>query len=116
MSRWLAAFLLCAMLLAGQSRRGREGRGASLDRGAAGEQVAAEFKGTVKGSSTKDLLIEVADGNTLAFHITRKTMFYRGAERVKANAVQQGLQVTVEGKKAPDNSLDAVTVRVEKQK
>lgn len=80
------------------------------------ETIAADFEGTVRGITSKELVMETADGNTLQFHLGRKTEFYKGTERAKWSAIQVGMHVKVEGKKAPDNSLDAVRVEVGKAK
>lgn len=80
------------------------------------ELVAADFEGTVRSMTNKELLVETADGNSLQFHLTRKTVYLKDKATVKAAAIEVGMHVLVEGKKAPDNSLDAVRVEVSKGK
>ncbi|QOY85488.1 hypothetical protein [Paludibaculum fermentans] len=73
------------------------------------------FLGTVKGSDGKVLSIESDDGNTMQFTCTRKTEFLDGKKRIKATDLQPGEYVSVEAKKAPDRTLDAVIVHREKR-
>lgn len=73
------------------------------------------FLGTVKGSDSKVLSIESEDGNTMQFTCTRKTEFYDGKTRIKATDIKPGDYVSVEAKKAPDQTLDAVVVRKERR-
>ncbi len=73
------------------------------------------FLGTVKGSDGKVLSIESDDGNTMQFTCTRKTEFLDGKKRIKATDLQPGEYVSVEAKKAPDGTLDAVIVHREKR-
>lgn len=63
----------------------------------------AQFEGTLKGVDKRRLILELPDGNTLVFNVTRKT---KGAKDVKP-----GDTVVVEALRAPDASLDAVAVR-----
>ena len=45
--------------------------------------------------------------------MSKKTVFYRGDKPVKSSTVEPGASVSIEAKRAGDNSMDAVTVRVE---
>lgn len=63
----------------------------------------AQFEGTVKALEKSRLILELPDGNTLTFTITRKT---KGARDVKP-----GDTVTVDAVRAPDASLDAVVIK-----
>ena len=52
----------------------------------------------------------------MEFRLTRKTSFMDGSDHIKAAAIEPGKRVTVEAKKAPDNSLDAIYIRIEHPK
>ncbi len=74
------------------------------------------FAGTVRGIDSKGLTIERPDANTLQFNCTRKTTYYDGSKKIKASAIKPGAQVSVEAKRALDGTLDAVNVRLEREK
>jgi len=100
---------LVTVVVPAQYRRGRQ-----QDINAPVERMPADFEGSVRGVTSKELVIETADGNTLQFRLTRKTEYYTGKQKSKASAVEVGMHAKVEGRKAPDNSLDAVRVEVSK--
>ncbi|MGE5647520.1 MAG: DUF5666 domain-containing protein [Acidobacteriota bacterium] len=74
------------------------------------------FGGTVRAIDSKEITIERPDTNTIQFHCTRKTAYFKGAKQIKASAIKPGDRVTVEARRAPDGSLDAVNVRLEHSK
>jgi hypothetical protein len=74
------------------------------------------FGGTVRGIDSKALTIERPDANTIAFNCSKKTTYYDGSKKIKVSEIKPGDQVSVEAKRAPDGSLDAVNVRLEHQK
>jgi hypothetical protein len=74
------------------------------------------FAGTVRGIDSKALTLERPDANTLEFNCSKKTKYYDGSKKVKASAIKPGDRVSVEAKRAPDGTLDAVNVRLERQK
>ena len=76
----------------------------------------AEFRGTAKSVTSKKLTVEMDDSNTVEFRLSKKTVCYRGDKKVKIATVEAGAPVTVEATRAPDNSLDALTVRIERPK
>ncbi|MBI5084298.1 MAG: hypothetical protein HZB13_06845 [Acidobacteria bacterium] len=73
------------------------------------------FSGIVRGSDKKGLAVENADKNLLQFTCTRKTIYLQGKTKLKLADIQVGDRVTVEARKAPDGTLDAVVVYVEKR-
>ncbi len=80
------------------------------------EEALPSFTGTVKGIDEKFLTLERPDANTMEFHCSKKTRYYDGNKKVKASAIQAGDNVSVEAKRAPDGSLDAVNVRLDRRK
>src|ERR1051326_8876322 len=52
----------------------------------------------------------------MLFHCSRKTKYYDGEKEIKRDVIKAGDQVSVDGRRAPDASLDAVIVRVEHPK
>ncbi len=80
------------------------------------DELLPTFNGTLKSISSTQLLLETDDSNTVQFHCSKKTRFYDGGKKVKASALKPGDTLAVEAKRAPDDSLDAVNVRVERPK
>jgi hypothetical protein len=108
MFRSFLVALLLASTCPAQYRRGRQ----QDPYGGPVDSMAADFQGTVRGVTSKDLVMETADGNTMEFRITRKTVIRRGNAEAKASAIEVGMKVNVAAKKAPDNSLDAVRIEL----
>ncbi len=77
------------------------------------EPILPNFTGTVYTFDGKILTLEQEDSNKLDFHCSRKTKYLDGKKKLSKAAIKPGLLVTVEGKPAPDASLDAVVVRLE---
>jgi len=80
------------------------------------EVVMPAFPGTVRGISAKSLNVEVHDENMMLFNCSKKTVWLDGTKKIKPDAVKAGDLVIVEARKAPDGSLDAVYVRLQKPK
>ncbi len=80
------------------------------------EPLLPGFDGTVRGIGPKSLMIVRPDDNTIEFNCTRKTKFFEGQKRIDASAIQPGDYVLVEAKHAPDGTIDAVTVRLDRRK
>lgn len=75
------------------------------------------FRGILKGLDEKSLLLEDEDTeNALSMRVTKKTVFLIREKKAKASDFHPGMAVSVEAKRFPDGSFDAVTVRVEKPK
>ena len=74
----------------------------------------ASFPGTVKVIDRKRLIVEDSDSNTTRFNCTKKTEYYQDARKLDRSAVKPGDHVTVEARRAPDWSFDAVVVHLER--
>jgi hypothetical protein len=77
-------------------------------------QILPNFTGIVRSFERNTLTIEGSDANTLDFRCTRKTAYFDGKTKIKREALKQGDRVSVEATRAPDASLDAVNVRLER--
>lgn len=71
------------------------------------------FLGTVRGSDGKVLSLESDDGNTMQFRCTRRTEVFDGKKKIKATDLKIGEYVSVQGRLAPDQTMDAVVIRRE---
>jgi len=116
--RWFGiGFLLCSLLAdaAAQSPYSRGGRGGmrqSTNPGAndPSKGVLPSFGGTLREVDSKSFTLEMPEGNTLVFHLSKKTTFSDGSKKIKAADLKPGDMVVVEGRRAPDGSLDAIGV------
>ncbi len=93
----LVAFLLIAVLLAGQQ--------AAIP--------LATFSGTVHGVSNKLITIENSDGNLVDFEVNRKTRVMRGKKQISISGLATGDSVTIEVKQERSRYkqiLTAVTI------
>jgi hypothetical protein len=73
------------------------------------------FIGKVSDVSDKRVTLEIEGGNLMEFTRTRKTEYYDGKEKIKGSVIKAGDRVTIETRKAPDGTLDAVIVRLERK-
>lgn len=80
------------------------------------DEPLATFAGTVKALDSKWLSIEDQESNTLQFVCSRKTRYYDGSRQIKSSAIQPGDRVSVESRTLPDGALEAVNVRLEREK
>jgi hypothetical protein len=74
------------------------------------------FAGTAQTVTARLLTLELSDGNTMNFKCSKKTVWLDGEKRVKPEAIKEGDMIVVEGKKAPDGTMDAVYVRLQRPK
>ncbi|MCX6620809.1 MAG: hypothetical protein NTY38_06970 [Acidobacteria bacterium] len=111
---FLVFFLLAAVPGEGQSRRRRTPSTAAGQRSS--DTVLPSFSGSVHSFDGKILTLDQGLSNNLDFHCSRKTKYLDGDRKLGASAIKPGMLVTVEGKQAPDASLDAATVRLEREK
>lgn len=81
----------------------------------AAEQPMPAFSGKVLEIDKKKLTLESESPNPMEFNRTRKTEYFDGKDTIKAGVIKAGDTVTVETRKAPDGTLDAVIVRLEKK-
>ena len=123
MYRWLVVSIIVALTgqmvwgqsrpMQGQGRSGKSsGRGGSTNKGPATELPPADLDGTLKMISSKRLTIEVEQGNTIDFYVTRKTAFYDGDTKVNASALKPGMRVSVEAKMIAGTTADAIAVHI----
>ncbi len=78
--------------------------------------MAATFKGTAGAIRKGKLELEVDNENTMVFQLSRKTKYFDGDKAAKAADVLPGVRLTVDGRRAADGVLEAVTVRIEREK
>src|SRR5262245_29171891 len=110
--RILAALLLISGLaLAAQitSRQRNGAPGSDLD---ILNSAVATFDGTLRGLDKKRLVLEMSEEQTISVEVNKKTLFFVGKKAATAQDFQVGSVVTVEAKKATNNQLIAVGVRM----
>ena len=71
----------------------------------------ASFDGTLRSLDKKQILLEMAEEQTVSIEVNKKTLYFRGTKAITAREVTVGAIVTVEAKKIA-NQLVAVSVRV----
>jgi hypothetical protein len=74
------------------------------------------FTGIVRGIDAKVLNIEGPETNTLVFHCSKKTKYFDGDKEIKRDAIKTDDHVSVDSRRAPDGSMDALNVRLEHPK
>ncbi len=109
MQRALACAILSVLLNATPALQARDQQSKS-------EELLPTFTGIVRGLGRDTLTLERADANTIDFHCTRKTRYLEGKNKIQMTQIKPGDAVSVEARRAPDGSLDAVTVRLEHPK
>jgi hypothetical protein len=77
------------------------------------KDVAGSFHGKLKDLSSKEILIETDDDQTVSIHRSRKTKFLKGKESIKASDIDLETMVTVDASEDPDLKLTAVSVTVD---
>jgi hypothetical protein len=75
--------------------------------------VAGSFHGKLKELSSKEILIETEDEQTVSIHRSRKTKFLKGKESIKASDIDLETMVTVDASEDVDLKLTAVSVTVD---
>ncbi len=96
------------------SRRG-SGRKSKIETRNPSQEPLAAFPGTVKRIDGKTLVLEGPDSDTTQFNCTKKTQYYQDARKLDRSLVKPGDQVTVEARRAPDWSFDAMIVHLERK-
>ena len=79
------------------------------------KQPMPAFTGKILDISGKRLTLENEGANAMEFNRLRKTEYFDGKTKIKPGAIKAGDRVTIETRKAPDGTLDAVIVRLERQ-
>ena len=74
------------------------------------------FHGTLRGASAKSLAIDSNDENTMNFRCSKKTSWLDGEKKIKPEDIPVGELVAVDGRKAPDGTMEAVVVRIQRAK
>ena len=77
------------------------------------ETPVATFHGKLKSVSKKDIVLEVGEDQTIAFHISHKTKFLKDGKPIKPAAIPAGAPLTVDGRRDLFGNVDAVTVTVD---
>lgn len=71
----------------------------------------ATFDGTLRLLGKKELVLELAGGQSLTIEVNKKTRYLRGTKTISSRDVKIGSLVLVEARKVM-NRLEAVTLRV----
>jgi hypothetical protein len=77
------------------------------------ETPVATFQGKVKTISKQEIVLEMPEDQSVAFHISHKTKFVKDAKPIKPNAITAGATVMVEGKRDVRGNTEAVTVTLD---
>jgi hypothetical protein len=124
MWKCVTAFALAALVCAqtpmpnqGQSRQTRQGRRGTPQTGISPlETPVATFHGTVRSITKKEIVVDMAEEQSIAFHISHKTKFVKEEKAVRPTTIAAGASVTVDGKRDLLGNVDAVTVTVDSSK
>jgi hypothetical protein len=123
MGKYLLACALVSLLGAQtpvpgqQSRQTRQGRRGQPQTGISDlETPVATFHGTLRSINKKEVVLDMPEDQTIAFHISHKTKFVRDAKAIKPSAIPAGAPVTVDGKRDLLGNVEAVTVTVDSSK
>ena len=79
------------------------------------QEPLAAFSGTVKQIDGKRLVLEGPDADTTQFNCNKKTQYFQDTRKLDRSGVKPGDQVTVEAKRAPDWTFDAMVVHLERR-
>jgi hypothetical protein len=117
MRNCVLALLLIPMLCAqtpSTSRQPKQGRGRQQPQNRVSEleTPVATFQGTVRSISKKEIVVDMPEDQSIAFHISHKTKFIKDDKPVKPAAIVAGTLVTVDGKRDLLGNVEAVTVTV----
>jgi hypothetical protein len=117
MIRFVALLLLVAAIPASaQYGRSRMGSGGRSQQPSLSSTPAVTFTGIVHGIDAKLLNIEGPETNTIVFHCTKKTKYFDGDKEIKRDEIKIDAHVSVDARRAPDGSMDALKVRLEHPK
>jgi hypothetical protein len=97
---------------------GRRGgaRQAQANPGTQAQEPMPNFSGTIHGIDPKLLTVDVPGPNLLEFRCSKKTKYFDGSKKIASSNLKPGDRVAVEARRALDGSLDAVNVRLDRQK
>jgi hypothetical protein len=77
------------------------------------ETPVATFHGTVRTINKKEIVVDMPEDQSIAFHISHKTKFLKDAKPVKPASIGAGAPVTVDGKRDLLGNVEAVTVTLD---
>jgi len=77
------------------------------------ETPLATFQGSVRSISKKEIVVDMPEDQSIAFHISHKTKFVKDAKPVKPATIAAGMKVMVDGKRDLLGNVEAVTVTVD---
>jgi hypothetical protein len=80
------------------------------------ETPVATFHGTLRSLNKKEIVLDLPEDQSVAFHISHKTKFVQEAKAIKPSAIVAGAAVTVDGKRDMKGNVEAVTVTVDSNK
>jgi hypothetical protein len=108
--------LLCAQMptTGRQSRQGK--RQQPQNKVSELETPVATFHGTLRSINKKEIVLDLQEDQSIAFHISHKTKFVKEAKAIKPSAIAAGAPVTVDGKRDLLGNVEAVTVTVDSSK
>jgi hypothetical protein len=80
------------------------------------EAPLASFAGTIRIIDGKSLTIDGPSSNELQLFFSRKTRCFEGTAKLERSALKQGDVVSVDARRAPDGTMEAITVHREPRK
>ena len=108
--------LAAAIPASAQYGRSRMGGGGRSQQPSLSSTPAVTFAGIVRGIDAKLLNIEGPESNTIVFHCTKKTKYFDGDKEVKRDEIKIDAHVSIDARRAPDGSMDALKIRLEHPK
>lgn len=116
---WITGIVLMLAVggtLLGQSRQSRGSRSPQSKQNQQPLNVLPNFVGILKSSGNKKLTLEGDDANSIEFNCSKKTKYFDGSKSITQTVLKPGDHLSVEARRAPDGTLDAVNVRLETKK
>jgi hypothetical protein len=118
MIKLAAAAILIPMLFAqtpstGQRTRQPRNRQQPQNKVSDLETPVATFQGSVRSISKKEIVVDMPEDQSIAFHISHKTKFVKDAKPVKPATIVAGMKVMVDGKRDLLGNVEAVTVTLD---
>jgi hypothetical protein len=77
------------------------------------ETPVATFHGKLKSLSKKEIVLELGEDQSIAFHVSGKTRFLKNGKPIKPAAIAAGAALTIDGRRDLLGNVDAVTVTVD---
>jgi len=112
--------LVLASLLGGQTqspgRQSRQSKKQPQNKISDLETPVATFQGKLRSISKKEIVLDLPEDQSIAFHISHKTKFVKETKAIKPSTIAEGTPLTVEGKRDLLGNVEAVTVSVDSNK